>query len=151
MATAIKTLLLNALKADVTAITAYKSVSLNPMTLPKGDDTTKTRPFACIIDMPEDEIVEDNRYRQASFDLTVISYLHVDLYESLSTDLTEAGALLYQTLVSPNATHRGYSVRIKEKADEKMFFSEYEGCMINTFRITYKHARGNPYIINPLP
>jgi hypothetical protein len=149
VATAIKTLLLNALKADITTISAIKSVSLNPMTLPKGDDFTKNRPFACLIDMPENPI-EDNRYRQATFDLVVVVYVHADLYENMTTDLDEMHALVYQKMLSPAAMHREYSVRTKEKASEKMFFSEYEGCILDTYEITYKHVRGNPYTINPL-
>jgi hypothetical protein len=146
----IKELLLSALETDMAGIAGITSVKLNSVYLPKGDDPAYKKPFIRLVDMNE-ELVEDNRYRVAAFDLIAVAYVHSDLSENLSPDLDAMHAKVYERMCKEGMTFKNYCVRFKEKSVEKMYFNETEGAVLSTWMLTYRVCRGNPYTMEPNP
>lgn len=150
MATCIKTLLLNAIKADLEGIAAVKSVVLNPIDLPKGDEEAlRVSPFLVLVDFPEDNIKRENRLRVAEFLLHVYGFQHSTKASSISADLDELHAQVYSKMANKNCTFKEYCQGLWEVSHNKDTFDENSGQLEDVWRVRYCHAEGDPYTKNP--
>jgi hypothetical protein len=144
MPTCIKTLLLNAIVAELKTITALKEVVLNPEDLPEEADR---HPFCAVVDMPE-KTHKDNRMKRANFTLRIVVWTMSEHAEDKSVDLDEIHAQIHQKLMNSATIHQ-YGTLLEEADAEKLFYSELESGLINQYDAQYAHAWGNPYTLNP--
>lgn len=150
MGTCIKTILLNAVKTDLSTITGMKTVSLNPLIMPKGDDASKVLPYCDVVDQPETVLVEGNRVRKADFELHLYVYIHSDIPENLSADLDEMHAKVYQKMIDKAATFAQYCQGRAEKSHDKGYMNENSGYIFDVWLIRYAHDKMDPYTQNPI-
>lgn len=148
MASCIKTLLLSSLKTDLAGIPGVKSVTLNPVDLPKADEASKVAPFLVLIDYPE-TIEEKNREVRRSFELHVYACVHSDLAENLSSDMDDLAAKIYQLMVDNKSTYYTYCQRRMEISLNKDYIDENTGQLECVWKLTYHHCQNDPYSRNP--
>jgi hypothetical protein len=147
VATAIKTLLLRSVKAEVEKVTDFKKVYLNPgRGLREADD----KPYCNIFSQPE-TARKDDLYRHAEFELAIHIWAKEDSDELLDERLQDLIAKVQLQILPISSGAREYTVYLEEsgQAFDTLFFGDGLGVGIATYLVKYKHTYGNPFQLNP--
>jgi len=144
MTAPIKTQLLQAIETAIDGISEIKEVVRNP-SKPIDRDTT-VFPVAFVFDDKE-ESSRRNRFKGGVFPLHIEVWMLED-GDSI-TDLADIMQAEIHMAINEATDVIRLTTKIEEVSVEKLFVSEDMGVLIMIYSITYFHAWGNPYALNP--
>ena len=137
----VKTLLLNAIVAAVSAINEIETVIKNP-SKPVDRDVLKM-PASFVFDEQDTLDEERNRIDICSFPLHIEVWIE-DKSPSAGDTADLIDAEVYKNLITDiDVLH--YSMRVNKVSAEKLFVDEFTLCLVLIYTVTYAYKHGDPY------